>query len=42
MERNYKLVFYAGKCVIYDKNHGNRLVTIVPMTKNRLFPLNFG
>lgn len=42
MENNYKLVFENGKCVIFDKNHGNRLVIIVPMSKNRLFPLKFG
>lgn len=42
MEKNYKLVFEYGKCVIYDKNNGHRLVTTVPMTKTRLFPLKFG
>jgi len=42
MERKYKVVFEYGKCVIYDKNNGHRLVTIVSMINNRLFPLKFG
>ena len=42
MENNYKLVFDDGKCVIYDKNRGNKVVTIVPMSENKLFPLKFG
>lgn len=42
MVRNYKLVFDNVKCVIYDKNNENRLVTTITMIKNRLFPLNFG
>lgn len=28
--------------VNYDKNNGNRLITSIPMTKNRLVPLKFG
>lgn len=42
MEKNYKLIFEDNKCIIYDKNHEHRLVTTIPMTKNRLFPLKFG
>ena len=42
MENNYKLIFDDGKCVIYDKNRGNKVVTIVPMSENKLFPLKFG
>lgn len=28
-------------CKIYDKNNGERIVTIVQMIANRLFPLRF-
>ena len=42
MEKNYKLIFENGTCVIFDKNNSNRVVTTVSMTKNRLFPLKFG
>lgn len=31
MENNYKLVFEDKTYVIYDKNHENRVATIVPM-----------
>jgi hypothetical protein len=41
-EKNYKVVFENEKCIIYDKNKGNRVVTVVPMSKNRMFPLMFG
>jgi len=41
LEKNYKLVFEDKMCKIYDKNHGKRLVTIVHMTKNKLFPFKF-
>lgn len=40
IEKNYKLVFDDVKCVIYDKNYGNR-VTIIPIKSNGLFPLKF-
>lgn len=42
MENNYMLIIYEGKYVIYNKNRGNKLIIIVPMSKNRLFPLKFG
>lgn len=42
MEKNHKLVLEDSKCIIFDKNHGNRLVTIVPMNKYILYPLKFG
>lgn len=42
MEKNYKLIFEDGKCIIFHKKICNRVVTQVPMKKNRLFPLNFG
>jgi hypothetical protein len=38
-EKNYKVVFENQQCTIYDKNRGNRVVTVVPMSKNRMFPL---
>ena len=41
-EKNYKVVFENQQCTIYDKNRGNRVVTVVPMSKNRMFPLMFG
>jgi hypothetical protein len=41
-EKNYKVVFENQQCTIYDKNRGNRVVTFVPMSKNRMFPLMFG
>lgn len=34
MENNYKLVFKDGKCEIFDKNHGNKLVTTTQMNAN--------
>ena len=40
-EKNYKVVFENKTCTIYDKNKGNRVITIVPMTRNRMFPLRF-
>ena len=42
VERNYRLMFEYAQCKIYDKSHGNRIITNVPMNKNRLFPLKFG
>ena len=42
MENNNMLIFYEGKCVIYDKTRGNKLVKIVPMSENRIFTLKFG
>jgi hypothetical protein len=30
-EKNYKVVFENQQCTIYDKNIGNRVVTVVPM-----------
>lgn len=42
LEKKYKLVFDDGKYVIYDKNHGNGMVTTIPMKKNKLFPLKLG
>jgi len=42
MENNYILIFDEGKCVIYYKNRGNKIVTIVLMSKNKLFTLKFG
>jgi hypothetical protein len=41
-EKNYKVVLENQQCTIYDKNRGNRVVTVVPMSKNRMFPLMFG
>lgn len=41
-EKNYKVVFENQQCTIYDKNRGNRVVTVVSMSKNRMFPLMFG
>ena len=41
-EKNYKVVFENQQCTIYDKNRGNRVVIVVPMSKNRMFPLMFG
>lgn len=38
----YKFIFQDNKYVMYDKNHGHRFVTTIPMTKNRLFSLKFG
>eukprot|EP00253_Pinus_taeda_P028318 PITA_28318 len=40
-EKNYKVVFENKTCTIYDKNKGNRVITIVPMKRNRMFPLRF-
>jgi len=40
-EKNYKVVFENKTCTIYDKNKGNRVITVVPMTRNRMFPLRF-
>ena len=37
-----KLVTQQNKaCISYDKNKGNRVITVVPMTRNRMFPLRF-
>jgi hypothetical protein len=41
-EKNYKAVFENQECTIYDKNKGNRVVTVVSMSKKRMFPLMFG
>eukprot|EP00253_Pinus_taeda_P005517 PITA_05517 len=40
-EKNYKVVFENKTCNIYDKNKGNRVITVVPMTRNGMFPLRF-
>ena len=40
-EKNYKVVFENKTCTIYDKNKWNRVITVVPMTRNRMFPLRF-
>ena len=40
-EKNYKVVFENKTCTIYDKNKGNRVIIVVPMTRNRMFPLRF-
>jgi len=42
LENNYKLVFDDGKCEIFDKNHGHKLVSTVKMSPNCLFPLKLG
>lgn len=42
MENNYKLVFEDGKCEIFYKNHGNKLVTTIQMNANRLFSMKLG
>jgi hypothetical protein len=36
------VVFENQQYTIYDKNRGNRVVTVVPMSNNRMFPLMFG
>jgi hypothetical protein len=36
------VVFENKHCTIYYKNRDNRVVTVVPMSKNRMFPLMFG
>ena len=41
LEMNYKLLFEDKMCKIYDKNHGGRLVTIVNMIENKIFPIKF-
>ena len=41
-EKNYKVVFENQQYIIYDKNRGNRVATIVSMSKNKMFPLMFG
>lgn len=41
LENNYKLIFEDKMCKIYDKNRGGRLVTIMKMNKNKLFPIKF-
>ena len=41
LEKNYKLVFEDKICKIYDKNHGGRLLIIIHITKNKLFPMKF-
>jgi len=41
LQKNYKLVFEDKKHKIYDKNNGGRLVTIVYMIENKLFPIKF-
>jgi hypothetical protein len=41
-EKNYKVVFENQQCTIYDKNRGNRVVIVVAMSNNRMFPLMFG
>ena len=41
-EKNYRVVFENMQCTIYDKNQKNKVITVVPMTKNRMFPLKFG
>lgn len=41
MEKNYKLLFEDIKCVIYDNNHRNKLISITPMKSNRLFSIRF-
>eukprot|EP00253_Pinus_taeda_P001749 PITA_01749 len=40
-EENYKVVFQNKTCTIYDKNKGNRVIIVVPMPRNRMFPLRF-
>ena len=42
MQNKYKLVFEDGKYDIFDKNHGNKLDSIIHMTANRLFPMKLG
>lgn len=41
LENNYKFIFEEKKCMIYDQNNANRLVTTITMLENKLFPLNF-
>ena len=41
-EKIYKVVLKNQQCTIYDKNRGNRVVIVVPMSKNRMVPLMFG
>lgn len=40
LEKNYKFVFDDKMCKIYDRNHSVRLITIVHMNANKLFPVN--
>jgi hypothetical protein len=41
-EKNDKVMFENQQCTSYDKNRGNRVVTIILMSNNRMFPLMFG
>ena len=40
-EKKNRVIFENVKCTISDKNHRNKVITVVPMTKNRMFPLKF-
>lgn len=42
MKKNYKLMFQDRKCMIFYKNKGHKHVTMISMTRNRLFSLRFG
>lgn len=41
LENSYKLVIEHKKCMIYDKNNVNRLLTTIPISPNGLFLLIF-
>ena len=39
IQNGYKVLMENDKCVIHEKDGSNRLLTVVQMTKNQMFPL---
>lgn len=40
--KNYKVVFDEIQYIVFEKNHENRVVNIVPMSRNQMFPFKYG
>ena len=41
-EHGYRVIFEGSKCTILDKPPSKKIIAIVQMTKNRMFPLILG
>ena len=39
IQNGYKTLMKNDKCIIHEKNESNRLLVVVQMTKNQMFPL---
>ena len=39
IQNGYKLLIESDKCVIHEKDGSNRLLAVIQMIKNQMFPL---